>query len=308
MLGLGLKVSFPKIGCLSRINIATKKEVGRQLVNSVGKFLYNGKVGLGKYRRANPNSWEGRCIGKLAILYNTYCKIGRRFQNKLGRMEGDEKEKHLTLGVQYLAIAGVEGDIVEFGTAAGTTACMIASAMANSPWKYMILSKKLYLFDSFEGLPFAKSPVDKGNPHVMSDVWGSGACRGLNQHQLIAKVHKAGLAKDRIKVHAGWFCDTLHKLPDDTKFAMLHIDCDFYQSTMDVLDTCLSRGFITEGAIIFFDDWNAAAASSTFGERRAWSELVKKYSVIYSDEGAYSWSAHKFIVHSYKIREGDRRK
>lgn len=288
-------MSFPKIGYLLRVK--------RDMINSVGKFFYNTKVGLEKYRRANPDSWKTRCIGRLAILYNAYCKAFWGFQNKLGRIEVDEKEKHLTLGVQYLALGGVEGDIAEFGTAAGTTANMISSAMVIPYWRYIIISKKLHLFDSFEGLPTAESPVDKENPHVISDVWGQGTCRGLNQHQLIAKVYKVGLAKDRIKIYAGWFCDTLGKLPDDTKFAMLHIDCDFYQSMMDVLDICFSRGFIVEGAIIFLDDWNAALASPRLGERRAWGEIVKKYSVVYSDEGAYSWSAHKFIVHSYKSRK-----
>ena len=268
-----------------------------------GKLCSNVKEGLVKYRRANPGSWKGRCIGRLAILYDAYCKIRRKFQKKLRGMNDDEIEKHLTLGVEYVSLARVEGDIAEFGTATGTTARIIATALVAFFWKSVSLSKKLYLFDSFEGLPSAESPVDRVNPHVVSDVWGPGECKGLNQHQLTAKVHKVGLARDRIKVHAGWFRDTLPRLPDDTKFAMLHIDCDLYQSTMDVLDACFSRGFIAEGAIIFFDDWNLAVASPALGERRAWSEIVEKYSVMYSDEGGYSWNAHKFIVHSYRSRE-----
>ena len=255
------------------------------------------KDGLRIYRQANPGSWRGQCIGR---LYEFYCQIQWRFRKKLLREIDEIKAKHLILGVGYVSIADVEGDVVEFGTMSGETARIIATAMVAFSGKSKSLLKKLYLFDSFVGLPITESPVDKANPHVISGVWGQGLLMGLDQHQLIAKVHKVGLAKDRIKVHAGWFSDTLPILPDNTKFAMLHIDCDLYQSTIDVLDMCFSRGFVAEGAIILFDDWNLAAASLSLGQRRAWSEIIKKYSVIYSDEGGYSWSSHKFIVHSYR--------
>ena len=145
--------------------------------------------------------------------------------------------------------------------------------------------------------------MDGVHPNVISGVWSPGLLMGLSQRQLIARVHKVGLARDRIKVHNGWFCDTIPRLPDDTKFAMLHIDCDLYQSTIDILDVCFSRRFIADGAIILFDDWNIAIASPLLGERRAWFEIVKKYSVVYSDEGSYGWNAHKFIIHSYR-KEG----
>ncbi len=256
------------------------------------------KESLRIYHQANPDSWKGRCIW---WLYDTFCKIQWKFQTKLKKMTSREVEKHLIIGVQYASVAEVEGDIAEFGTMSGATACIIANALVAFSRKSKSLSKKLYLFDSFEGTPVAESPVDKEHPFVVSGAWKPSSLMGLSEHQLIAKVHKVGLARDRIKVYGGWFCDTMSRLPDDTKFAMLHVDGDLYQSTMDVLEVCFSRGFIAEGAIILFDDWNLAAASPLLGERRAWLEIVKKYSIVYSDEGGYGWNAHKFIVHSYKV-------
>lgn len=255
----------------------------------------NIKKALRTYRQSNPDSWEGRCIGSLAAWYDNYSKISLRFQKQIKRTNSDEIKKHLTLGVEYVCLSKVEGDVAEFGTMSGTTAYTIATALVAFSGK----SKKLHLFDSFTGLPVVESPVDKGNPLVVSGAWSPGSLMILDQQQLIAKVHKAGIARDRIKVYKGWFCDTLPRLPDGTKFAMLHIDGDLYQSAIDVLDVCFSRGFIVEGAIILFDGWNVAAASPLLGERRAWLEIVEKYSVKYSDEGGYGWNAHKFIVHSY---------
>ncbi len=254
---------------------------------------------LRTYRQANPDSWRGRCIGLLAAWYDDYCKILLRFQGQLRRTTDDEKKKYLALGVEYVCLSKVEGDVAEFGTMSGTTAHIIAAALVAFSGEPKGLSRKLYLFDSFAGLPVVESPVDKGNPLVVSGAWSPGLMMIRDQGQLIAKVHKVGLAKNRIKVYKGWFCDTLPRLPDGTKFAMLHIDGDLYQSAIDVLNVCFSRRFIVEGAIIFFDDWNVAASSPLLGERRAWLEIVGKYSVVYSDEGGYGWNAHKFIVHSY---------
>lgn len=208
----------------------------------------------------------------------------------------DEVEKTLTLAVQYAYLADVAGDIAEFGTQSGRTARAIASALARTS-----SSKKLYLFDSFEGLPIAEAPEDQVHPFVISGGWNPGNLKGLTVCELRKFVGRSGLPVDKIVVYPGWFRDTLPMLPPDTKFSMLHIDCDLYQSTMDVLDVCFSNRFVSAGAIILFDDWNMAKASNELGERRAWQDLVKKYSIDYDDEGGYSWNAHKFIVHSYNI-------
>ncbi len=202
--------------------------------------------------------------------------------------------KHLILGVHYAYLSGVEDDIAEFGTMTGISARTIARAMA-----LLRCPKTLRLFDSFQGMAIAESPLDKTHPFVLAGAWKPGRLKGLNKDELTRIVCKMGLSRDKIKVYEGWFSDTLPELPDDIQFSMLHIDCDLYQSTMDVLDVCFSRKFISEGAMILFDDWNMAIASPKLGERKAWSEIVDKYAVNYSDEGGCSWNAHKFIIHDY---------
>jgi hypothetical protein len=103
---------------------------------------------------------------------------------------------------------------------------------------------------------------------------------------------------DRVRVFEGWFRDTLPTTPD-LPYGLIHIDSDLYVSAMDVLDFLFSHRRVAEGALIFFDDWNCNRGSLEFGERKAWREIVDKYNVVYSDEGAYALFSHKFIVHSY---------
>jgi len=97
----------------------------------------------------------------------------------------------------------------------------------------------------------------------------------------------------------GWFKDTIAAMPANKKFSFVHIDGDLYESAIDVLDGLFLRRNISNGAIIFFDDWNCNEGSPKFGERRAWQQVVGKYQVQFSDLGSYSWAGQRFIVHEY---------
>jgi O-methyltransferase len=203
----------------------------------------------------------------------------------------------LLFAVQYAVGASVEGDIAEFGCMTGRTATVIAAAMASFHSK-----KTLHLFDSFEGLPETDDESDQKSFHVREGVWGPGTCKGISPAVLTKRCQKY-LAADRIDVCKGWFSQTISRF-EGRKLAMIHVDCDLYQSTMDVLDFLFGRGIVSEGAVILFDDWNCNRASPEFGERKAWAEIVKKYQVTASDWGSYGWAGQKFIVHSYRSRPG----
>ena len=202
----------------------------------------------------------------------------------------------LIMGVQYVVGAAVEGDIVEFGTHSGRTARMISMAM-----KHYQTEKSLHLFDSFEGMPESQNPVDLDNAHVKSGVWGKGQLRGISPEEL-----RKGCAKfikpEAIKIYKGWFSDTLSKIPRGTRFGMIHVDSDLYSSAFEVLDYLFRTGAVSEGALLFFDDWNCNRASNNHGERKAWKEIIDLYAVSCEDMGGYGWAAHKFVVHSYSAR------
>lgn len=209
----------------------------------------------------------------------------------------------LALGVDYVYGCAVAGHIAEFGTMTGNTAAVLAREIAKASYMYPEFDprgrhKKLFLFDSFQGLPVSDVPEDRDSPHVLDGTWSAGTCKGITKEELRMKCAKF-IPNDRIAVLDGWFKDTLPTLPAGTTFALLHVDCDLYQSTLDVLDFCFQRGLVEEGAAIFFDDWNSNRASPKYGERKAWAEAVTRYEVDYSDWGEYGHMGRKFIVHAY---------
>ncbi|BDA83949.1 hypothetical protein Sa4125_14910 [Aureimonas sp. SA4125] len=201
----------------------------------------------------------------------------------------------------------VDGAIAEFGTMTGRTATGIARAIAScdSTLAYAVSAykhapRKLYLFDSFIGLPASeKDSVDAQSPHVKDNVWSPGSCHGVSPDELRRMVG-AHLAADRFEIVSGWFSDTVPALPGDLRFALLHVDSDLYSSAMDVLDGLFSRGMVQKGALIYFDDWNCNRADPQFGERRAWRDCVERYGIEYSDDGTYGIFARRFVVHNYR--------
>ena len=214
----------------------------------------------------------------------------------------------LTEGVYYVFNNEIGGHIAEFGTGTGFSTRSIALAMASFA-ELMLTHVKpahlesvksafpdLYLFDSFAGLPAADNAIDAVSPYVVSGRWHEGRFVDLSKADLLALCTKF-IEPERISTFEGWFKDTLPSLDAGTKFAMLHLDCDLYSSTYEVLDYLLAHGHVADGALLFFDDWNCNRASPRFGQRKAWAEIVNKYALEHSDAGEYAMLGHKFFVH-----------
>lgn len=216
-----------------------------------------------------------------------------------------EVYQKLAHGVYYIYGMGVKGDIAEFGTMTGRTAVVLAAAVNECSHNLAYSDqahgfdkpRQLYLFDSFEGLPDSQHEPDKLSPHVSSGVWGRGTCKGLTPQRLLDICSKY-LEAARIHVIQGWFKDTVN-ISLDSVLALVHTDGDLYESAIDALNPLFERKLISEGAIVFFDDWNCNRADPMYGEKKAWAEMVAKYNIEYSDEGSYGISGHHFIIHRY---------
>ncbi len=119
------------------------------------------------------------------------------------------------------------GAYCEFGVFAGGTARYIGK---------LIGKNVLHGFDSFEGLP---------EPWLGFDL-GKGA---FNRGGRLPRVPA------NVTLYKGWFSDTIPKwksqYPD--RLAFLHIDCDIYSSTRDILGLLTDR--IEPGTVIVFDDY-----------------------------------------------------
>jgi hypothetical protein len=124
--------------------------------------------------------------------------------------------------------APAEGRFLEFGVADGSTLDFFARLRPDA---------EFFGFDSFVGLP---------------EFWKDGFDQGRFAQTRLPEVPR------NVELIQGWFCDTLPVFmarpgPNAEEIAFIHIDCDLYSSTRDVLMSCAPG--LKPGTILAFDEY-----------------------------------------------------
>jgi len=140
----------------------------------------------------------------------------------------------------------IKGDIVECGVWRGGMIAAIADVLKDDTRKY-------YLFDSFEGLPDAKE-ID-GNSAI---EWqnNKGDSRYFDNCKAEMKFAENAMAKAGCKNYQlvkGWFKDTLPGFINEKPIAILRLDGDWYESTMECLEALYPK--VQSGGLILIDDY-----------------------------------------------------
>lgn len=135
------------------------------------------------------------------------------------------------------------GNFVECGVAAGGSSALIAYVIK----KYSNRTRLLYSFDTFEGMPEPTVNDTHRNIAANDTGWGIGTC-SANENSLLEICGKMNV-KDIVLPIRGFFKDTL---PQKSKIigdiAFLHMDGDWYDSTLDILNN-LYEQVIPQGYI-----------------------------------------------------------
>lgn len=203
--------------------------------------------------------------------------------------------------LEFTAISGIIGDVFEFGVLAGWSSRIFAETMRDC----MVMGD-LCLYDSFAGLPAYDSVVDRESYEIGGrNIWGDKmkfpdefvASLGGSLEGHIKDRLSTILRADRIRTFPGFYSDSL-KAPTTRKAALVHIDCDLYQSTVEVLDFLERSDALQDGCVVMFDDWNCNKASPYFGERRAFREFLERQDRYTASEFfTYGFNGAAFILH-----------
>ena len=136
----------------------------------------------------------------------------------------------------------VSGDFVELGCYKGDTSLALAEVLKGT-------NKKLWIYDSFEGLPEKTS--EDNSP--LGENFKKGELL-VTKREVKERFLRAGLKVPVIK--KGWFADfSDDDLPE--KIAFCFLDGDFYESIRDGLK--LVENKLSEGAILIVHDYNNPA-------------------------------------------------
>lgn len=204
--------------------------------------------------------------------------------------------------MKYIYTSQVEGDVIEFGVMTGNSSIAFSVSLKFLNDRFKDFKKKILFFDSFKGLPKIENQIDLTSDHVKKKIWYEGGCQGYKETEF-KKIIKKNLDENYFTIYNGWFADQVKLIPKDSKFALIHIDSDLYQSCIDSLGYLFENNMISEGTIILFDDYNSNQSSKETGERKAWYELVDKYNIDFTDLGVYAHASNRFIVHNYLMNK-----
>jgi O-methyltransferase len=159
----------------------------------------------------------------------------------------------------------VSGDICEFGVAQGATSKLMASEIMP------LADRKLWLFDSFEGLP-APTKQDK----LINDIFNLGSMDKYQgtmaspESNVLDKLTSLGFPTDRAKIKKGWIRETVNSGDLPTQVAFAYVDFDFYDPIKEALNFLDQRmppggkilvddyGFFSEGAQLAVDQFLVA--------------------------------------------------
>jgi O-methyltransferase len=139
----------------------------------------------------------------------------------------------------------IPGDVAETGAWRGGSSIFMKGCM--TAWG--MEDRLVWVADSFEGLPVPSLPQDAGYDFSVTKM----PILAITLEEVQENFRRYDLLDDRVKFIKGWFRDTLHVAPI-RQLAVLRMDGDLYESTMDALKSLYAK--VSPGGFIIVDDFN----------------------------------------------------
>lgn len=192
----------------------------------------------------------------------------RNFTELSHTMIGRKRLENVQLCAETVLEDNIAGDFIETGIWRGGTCIFMRGILM----AYGITDRKVWAADSFEGVPPPTWPEDKGfdiSSNVLPVLVVS-----LDEVRELFLRH--GLLDDNVQFLKGWFKDTLATAPIE-RLAILRLDGDLYESTMDALLPLYDK--VESGGFVIVDDYGSCPpckqAIDDFRSQRGISEALQ---------------------------------
>jgi len=156
-------------------------------------------------------------------------------------MTGHRRLDNVQNCVEEVLRSNVPGDFIETGAWRGGTTIFMRALLR----VFDVTDRKVWVADSFEGLPAPKNEDDGADFSNVRQL-------KVSLEQVRHHFEKFQLLDDQVAFLKGWFCDTLPSAPID-KLAILRLDGDLYSSTMDSLVNLYHK--VSKGGFVIVDDY-----------------------------------------------------
>lgn len=140
------------------------------------------------------------------------------------------------------------GNFAECGVAGGGSSALLAYVIKTHSKR----TRRLYAFDTFEGMPRPTAADTHRGIHARSSGWADGTCAAP-----VASVLRAAAelqAEDVVVPVKGLFAETLPRTREEVgELCLLHLDGDWYESTRDILVNLFDQ--VVPGGYLQVDDY-----------------------------------------------------
>lgn len=152
----------------------------------------------------------------------------------------------------------IAGDLIETGVMRGGAVILMRAILK----AYGVHDRTVWAADSFEGLP---PPNPQDYPDDAGAQWHLRPLTEVGVEHIRRNFERYGLFDDQVQFLPGWFRDTLPKAPIQ-RLALLRLDGDLYESTMDALVPLYPK--LTPGGFVIVDDYNLPMCEKAVNDYR----------------------------------------
>jgi O-methyltransferase len=178
-------------------------------------------------------------------------ELGLDWPPEAETMIGMQRLSSLQDCVETVVTENIPGDLVETGVWRGGACILMRAVLA----AYGDETRSVWLADSFQGVPRSDPANYKADKGIRAEF--AAGILGVSEAEVRANFERYGLLDDRVRFLPGWFKDTLHDAPID-RIAVLRLDGDLYESTIQALDALYPR--LSPGGFCIVDDYLAVKA------------------------------------------------
>ena len=178
---------------------------------------------------------------------------------------------HLQFCVEDVVAKQIPGDLIETGVwRGGATILMRAVLKAHG-----VTDRCVWVADSFDGLPPpdpAKYPADVGARFHLNKMFA------VSLDDVKSNFEKYELLDEQVRFLSGWFRDTLPSAPIE-KLAVIRLDGDMYESTMDALTSLYPK--LSPGGYLIADDYALPGCRQAVHDYRGANGITEEIVPIY---------------------------
>jgi len=163
-------------------------------------------------------------------------------------MIGTKRLDNVQRCVEDVLRDGVPGDLLEAGVWRGGVPILMRAVLK----AHGVRDRVVWVADSFEGLPVPNPrdyPADRGYDLTMFKSLA------VSLDEVRANFERFRLLDAQVKFLKGWFKDTLPVAPI-SRLAVMRLDADLYESTMDALVNLYPK--LSPGGYAIIDDYGNA--------------------------------------------------